>query len=354
MDFANPSSCGYTYVTFCKAPVVSFAFGGSLTGSEAEVTTMEYAMDKTDIEGITPKIIAAASATTYDFSTGGTWLLPPADVTATYFTAVDTSVTAGSVAVKYGGSTADATKYDDDVKAATAWEDAKSKYVTDANKYMTNVETYIGTYTDVLSEIWDDFIGKARTEEEAKAGLKSVGTKPTPPTVPTTTAANPLAADFDCAGKPCKYTSVDATSATRGFGVVGAANKADVVPIDYSEEAVTHYTVAEAKSQSKAWEFATDTCRPKIMHVVVNVKKDAFPKPGTTGTKTATVTFTHSMIKDLSELLIIPMEADLKDASLGVSGATTISDLDTYYKANGSSSLMASGLAAAVLALTLY
>lgn len=315
---------------------------------------MEYAMDKTMIDDITTKKTNSDSATTYKLTNVSgmhKWLLPPATVTSTYFSAVDVTATDG-VAKNYGGSSAAATKYADDVKAIDKWNKSKAAYLTSMATYTKDAKTYIGTYTDVLIEIWDDFIGKAREADELTAALKNVGTEPTVPTKPTTKLANPLLTDFDCAGKPCKLSGSTATG-YRGFGTVGAVSSSSVVPIDYPKTEVDYYTVA-GWTNTKAWGLAKDTCRPKVMHVTANIKKDGFTAPAGTGTHKATFTFRVADIKNLSELVVTPLDATVSKATIGLNGDTGIADLDKYYEANGSSNLMATGLAAAMIALTLY
>lgn len=184
--------------------------------------------------------------------------------------------------------------------------------------------------------------------------MKNVGTAPTAPTKPTTTLANPLTTDFDCAGRPCKYTSTTETSGHKGFGVVGAVSSSTVTPIDYPTAEVAHYTADGVFRPSKAWELARDTCRPKIMHVQANLKKALATPPTGAGTHKATFTFKMAAIKDLSELLVVPLDAEIATATIGLNGASGIADLDKYYEANGTSKLMATGLAAAMIALTLY
>jgi len=94
----------------CGAPTVAFALTG-VTATQAEFTTMEYAMDAAMIDGIEAKLTAESGAMTYDFpSDGKNYMLAPATVTATYFSAVDTTADAGSFAKTYGGSAAAATK----------------------------------------------------------------------------------------------------------------------------------------------------------------------------------------------------------------------------------------------------
>lgn len=95
----------------CGAPTVAFALTG-VTAAQAEFTTMEYAMDAAMIDGIEAKLTAESTATTYDFPSDSAknYLLAPATVTASYFSAVDTTADAGSFAKTYGGSTAAATK----------------------------------------------------------------------------------------------------------------------------------------------------------------------------------------------------------------------------------------------------
>jgi len=101
---------------------------------------MEYAMDSSMIDGMASKKTSSDSATTYKLTNVSglyRWLLPPATVTSTYFSAVDVTGTAGSVALKYGDSTAAATKYDDDVAAIAKWETSKTAYSTSMGTYVT-------------------------------------------------------------------------------------------------------------------------------------------------------------------------------------------------------------------------
>lgn len=308
-------------------------------------------MDAAMIDGIEAKLTAESGAMTYDFpSDGKNYMLAPATVTATYFSVVDTTADAGSFAKTYGGSAAAATKQADDLKAVTDWNKKKTDYLTAVGAYNDKVKKYIDTYTDVLAEIWDDFIGKARTEEEALEGLLNVGSKPSAPTKPTTTLTNPLVTDFDCAGQPCKFSSTTETSGTRNFGVAGPLDSA-TFPLDYPKDEVDFYT-AKASSNTKAWENIKEACRPKVMHVNVNLKADTAPTITTTNTHKAVLTFASKVQQDLSGYLVVD---NVNDISLSVSGATGIADLDKYYEANGSSSLMASGIVAAALAtMTLY
>lgn len=74
------------------------------------------------------------------------------------------------------------------------------------------------SYTAVLTEIWDDFIGKPR-EEANKDVMSKVSKQPSKPVKPTAekTLMSPQQKDFDCAGQKCMVTSTG-TSGSRAFG----------------------------------------------------------------------------------------------------------------------------------------
>jgi len=140
-------------------------------------------------------------------------------------------------------------------KAVSDYAEEIKAFNKKTESYLESTGKYASSFTATLVEIWDDFIGKPR-EEGKEADKAKVMAAPTLPKPPTTKLVNPTASDFECGGNACKATFSE--DGTRAFGVVGKLSGTPS-PFDYPVDSIPS---------------SMEPCRPKVMHVNVNFKKD--------------------------------------------------------------------------------
>jgi len=354
MDLTNTKSCGWALVGLCDLPQVSIKAITGVTAADVEVTVMEHALDETEVTGLTAKYDTTyVSQSKYKYPTGyEDYYVAP---TSNKWSAMG-DLTAFDAANTYVGKfKTSATELATQTGYITTFNTAYSTYTTALTKYKTDLITYQGTYTTMLTEVWDDFIGVPRVEGK-EADRAKLGTKPTAPTFPTMNKlyAAPASADFVCLGKPCSADIPIAAANAKNFGVFGLKSTTADTGFDLNGSSLA-YGIKDKKADALA--YSMTTCRPKIMYVTANVKKTAY-----TAGAGAKIDFTFSLQtanavakKAIGDAVFIP-KIDPKATAVVLPGDADVTKFQTFYKANGSSSLMASMTAAgaALIAMTLY
>lgn len=211
----------------------------------------------------------------------------------------------------------------------------------------------------MLVEIWDDFIGVPRTEDNmtAKATLGTLGSKPSPPTF-SADHTKPALEDFDCLGNMCSSILPIAEGNTKSFGVYGLLGEGG---LDFNEESTNYFNHEKGEFiyHNTAEDYTDALCRPKVFQVLAYVK-DGDYVPASDDSIQLTFSNAAQNVEGATTLNLLqgPLASDYPDKfeNLEFTGKSDIEDFADFYESDGSLVMKASMVASAatLAAMTLF